>query len=314
MENKKWFLASLRRDNYTWRNSIFVAILIFFLLYSVGTIVGFATSTVISSQASDKNVDFVETVADNFAFLGYWVITFIYLNVVKTDKPILRAIGTESKGNTFLMAFFGLLLGLLLNAICAIVAILHGDIHLSFVGFPLLKLLLIFVSVIVQGAGEELLCRGVLYQRIRKGYSNPWVAILVNPLIFVFVHLLIPGVTIWVILSIYFVGVAFGLMVYYLDSLWMAMAAHAAWNFSQSFIFGLYNDNIVRDFTIFRQNQDLTKTSLFYNGSFDIQFGIEGSVTSVILWVLTAFIVFYIGRKNNMESLNVWDNGDQDHV
>ena len=149
-----------------------------------------------------------------------------------------------------------------------------------------------------------LLCRGVLYQRLRKGYRNPWVAILVNPIVFVLMHILLPGITVWAVLSIYLVGVTFGLMVYYLDSLWMAMAAHAAWNFTQNFIFGLPNSGTVYDFSIFKINSATARTSLCYN----VEFGVEASVTAVLAFAFASAILLCLGKKKNLKSLDVWES------
>ena len=202
------------------------------------------------------------------------------------------------------MALWGLLIGLCLNALCVGIAVFHGDIQLSFSSFPVLKLLIVFLSVFVQSGGEELLCRGVLYQRLRKGYRNPWVAILVNPIVFVLMHMLLPGITVWAVLSIYLVGVMFSLMVYYLDSLWMAMAAHAAWNFTQNFIFGLPNSGTVYDFSIFKLNSATARTSLCYN----VEFGVEGSLTAVLAFAFVSAILLYLGKKKNLKSLDVWES------
>ena len=180
MENKKGLFAGIHRDGYTWKDSLIVSILIFFMMFFMGSGIGLAIGTIIKLFSNEGNAEFLEILGDNFAFLGYWIIAVIYLLLVKSDKPILRAFGREPRGNTVKMALWGLLIGLCLNALCIGIAVFHGDIQLSFSSFPVLKFLLVFLSVFVQSGGEELLCRGVLYQRLRKGYRNPWVAILVN--------------------------------------------------------------------------------------------------------------------------------------
>ena len=302
MENKKGLFAGIHRDGYTWKDSMIVSILIFFLMFLVGTGIGLPIGKIFELFSNEGNAEFLRILSENFGFLGYWMIAILYLLLVKSDKPILRAFGREPRGNTVKMALWGLLIGLGLNALCVGIAVFHGDIQLSFTSFPVLKLLLVFLSVLAQSGGEEILCRGVLYQRLRKAYRNPWVAILVNPLVFVLMHLLNPGITVWAVLSTYLVGVAFSLMVYYLDSLWMAIAAHAAWNFTQNFIFGLPNSGTVYDFAIFKLNSATARTSLCYN----VQFGVEASVPAVLVWAFTAAILLWLGKKKNLKSLDVW--------
>ena len=304
MENKRGLFAGIHRDGYTWKDSMIVSILVFFMMFIAGTGIGLAIGSIIKLFSNGGNAELLEILGDNFGFLGYWIIAFVYLLLVKSDKPILRAFGREPRGNTVKMALWGLLIGLGLNALCVGIAVFHGDIQLSFSSLPVLKLLLVFLSVLVQSGGEELLCRGVLYQRLRKGYRNPWVAILINPIVFMLMHSLIPGITIWAVLSIYLAGVMFSLMVYYLDSLWMAMAAHAAWNFTQNFIFGLPNSGTVYDFSIFKLNSATARTSLCYN----VAFGVEASMTAVLVLAFAVAILICLGRKKNQKSLDVWES------
>ena len=278
MENKKGLFAGFHRDGYTWKDSMIVSILVFFMMFFVGTGIGMPIGMIFNLFSNEGNAEFLTILGANFGFLGYWIIAFIYLSLVKSDKPILRAFGREPRGNTVKMALWGLPVGLGLNALCVGIAVFHGDIQLSFSSFPVL--------------------------RLRKGYRNPWVAILVNPIVFVLMHSLIPGITIWAVLSIYLAGVMFSLMVYYLDSLWMAMAAHAAWNFTQNFIFGLPNSGTVYDFSIFKLNSATARTSLCYN----VAFGVEASMTAVLVLAFAVAILICLGRKKNQKSLDVWES------
>lgn len=43
---------------------------------------------------------------------------------------------------------------------------------------------IIFLTVFVQSSAEELLCRGFLYQRLRRSYKHPAVAIVGNSALF----------------------------------------------------------------------------------------------------------------------------------
>ena len=303
MEKKDSVFAKIHRDGFKWTDSVVISFLLFGLMFLLGSAIAMAIGTGIKALANEENAEFFAVLGDNFGFLGYWIIAFAYLLIVKADKPILRAIGKEPKGNNVKMLLLGIPIGLLLNALCIGVAILHGDIRITFDSFPVVKILLVFASVFVQSSGEELLCRGVLYQRLRKAYKNPWVAICVNPLVFVAVHLAIPGCTIWAVIFIYLIGVMFSLMVYYFDSLWMAMAAHAAWNFTQNFIFGLPNSGTVYSFSIFKLDQNSAIDSLLYN----VQFGVEASVTAVIVSGVACAVIHYMMKKKPQTSLDVWE-------
>lgn len=281
-----------------------ISFLVFAMMFIVGSAIALAIGSGIKLLGNENNAEFVSALGDNFGFIGYWIIAYIYLLLVKSEKSALRAFGREPKGNTVKMLLWGLLIGMVLNALCATVAILHGDIRITYDSFPVIKILLVFISVFVQSSGEEIICRGVLYQRLRKGYKNPWVAILVSPVAFVIVHMGIPGCTIWAIISIYLIGVLFCLMVYYFDSLWIAMAIHTAWNFTQNFIFGLPNSGTIYSFSIFKLDQASVKNTLFYNS----EFGVEASITPIIIFVILNAVVHYMMKKKPQTSLDVWEN------
>jgi hypothetical protein len=281
-----------------------ISFLVFAMMFIVGSAIALAIGSGIKLLGNENNAEFVSALGDNFGFIGYWIIAYIYLLLVKSEKPALRAFGREPKGNTVKMLLWGLLIGMVLNALCATVAILHGDIRITYDSFPVIKILLVFISVFVQSSGEEIICRGVLYQRLRKGYKNPWVAILVSPVAFVIVHMGIPGCTIWAIISIYLIGVLFCLMVYYFDSLWIAMAIHTAWNFTQNFIFGLPNSGTIYSFSIFKLDQASVKNTLFYNS----EFGVEASITPIIIFVILNAVVLYMMKKKPKTSLDVWND------
>ena len=86
----------------------------------------------------------------------------------KRNRFILDSIGPKSKENTIPLLLAGFLLGFVLNGFSALVATLHGDIHLNFVKFEILPVLALFFAVFVQSSAEEVLCRGFTYQRIVK--------------------------------------------------------------------------------------------------------------------------------------------------
>lgn len=304
MEKKDSFFAKIHRDGFKWTDSMIISFLVFAMMFIVGSAIALAIGSGIKLLGNENNAEFVSALGDNFGFIGYWIIAYIYLLLVKSEKSALRAFGREPKGNTVKMLLWGLLIGMVLNALCATVAILHGDIRITYDSFPVIKILLVFISVFVQSSGEEIICRGVLYQRLRKGYKNPWVAILVSPVAFVIVHMGIPGCTIWAIISIYLIGVLFCLMVYYFDSLWIAMAIHTAWNFTQNFIFGLPNSGTIYSFSIFKLDQASVKNTLFYNS----EFGVEASITPIIIFVILNAVVHYMMKKKPQTSLDVWEN------
>jgi hypothetical protein len=198
-------------------------------------------------------------------------------------------------------AFMGLLLGFLANAFCILMSCLLGDIHLSYAGFQPGPFLLFLLAVTIQSGGEEIVDRCYLYQKLRRRYAHPGVAIVVNALVFGSLHLFNPGIGALPIIQIVAVGIVFSFFVYYFDSLWAAIMMHAGWNFTQSIVFGLPNSGIVSEYSLFKLDSASARNGIFYS----VNFGVEGSIGAVCVIILLGIAMFLIGRRNG-EKRDIW--------
>jgi membrane protease YdiL (CAAX protease family) len=94
-------------------------------------------------------------------------------------------------------------------------------------------------AALIPGFTEELFFRGILFRYIEKA-AGSWVALALTSALFGAAHLFNPGAT-W--FSSFAIAVEAGILlgaVYMLTRhLWAAMGLHAAWNFTQGWIFGL---------------------------------------------------------------------------
>jgi membrane protease YdiL (CAAX protease family) len=98
-------------------------------------------------------------------------------------------------------------------------------------------------------------------------------------------------------------AVFYSLFVYYFDSIWLPMAAHAAWNFTQNIIFGLPNSGMVSTFSVMKLDASLGQLTFFY----DPVFGVEGSAFLLIFSIVLMIAVIVIGEKKGARSLNIWE-------
>lgn len=265
-------------------------------------IIGQALGMVLEFIPFMTGSDVMVTATLYFEFIGIWVLMILYMYLTPKNKPILKAVGGTASGNNWLGLLIGIVIGFGLNALCILAAWLHKDIVLYFDSFQPLYLILIFIAVFIQSSAEELLCRGFLYQRLMRSYGKPVVAIVVNSLFFALMHLMNDGVTVLSLLNIFVVGILFSLMVYYMDSLWCAMAAHAAWNFTQNILFGLPNSGIVVPYSVFRLEASTARNSFAYN----VGFGIEGTLLADAVLILACAGLYLWGRKYGKKAINVW--------
>jgi len=296
----KDFFKKIHNDDFKWYDSVFILSIITYLLMEAGGILRALVQLAVI-KIFGRN-DLTVMIALYYGFIGYWIIIILLCLVVKKYRYILHSFGKGLSGNTPKLFLIGLLAGFLLNLICALMAILHGDIYLYFEPNNVFALLVILVGVLIQSAAEEALYRGFLYQGLRKGYRSPWVAIMVNPLFFAAMHLGNPGMTVLSFINIIMVGICFSLLVYYFDSIWLAMAAHGAWNYTQNVILGLPNSGIVFKYSFFKLDAAKATDSFFYN----VDFGIEGTLMNLLALVLASAAIVIIGRRKKLtEQKNV---------
>jgi membrane protease YdiL (CAAX protease family) len=133
------------------------------------------------------------------------------------------------------------------------------------------------VATIIAGFTEELLFRGILLRYIEK-VAGSWIALALTSALFGAAHLFNPGAT-W--FSSFAIAIEAGMLlgaVYMLTRhLWAAMGLHAAWNFTQGWIFGLPVSGGHGGTGLL--NGQLTGSDLLTGGAF----GLEASLPAVIV-------------------------------
>ena len=177
-----------------------------------------------------------------------------------------------------------------------------GDIKLSFSSFDPLLLLLFFVVILMQCGAEELIDRLYLYQKLRRRYNLPIIAIAGSTIAFVLNHLFAPGFSIIPAIMIAVTGVLWALLVYYYDCFWAAITFHTAWNYTQSIIFGLPNSGEVSAYSIFTMDPTSVRNGFFY----DTAFGVEGSIGAMILMFFVTVAIICINRGKG-EKNDLWE-------
>lgn len=228
--------------------------------------------------------------------MGIWIAFILFCIIFrKKNKAILDSIKYNRTCNNFKMLILGFFIGFVLNGFCAAVAILHGDIKLTFYKFEILNLILLFIAVFIQSSSEELIFRGFIYQRLKNRYKNIEFAIIVNSILFAVLHLGNNGISAAGFIDILLSGVFFSLMFCAFDSIWLVMACHTTWNFTQNILFGLPNSGTVSKYSIFIMDVN-SATSSF---AFDKNFGLEGAALSITLMFIGCMTMYIYCKKNN---------------
>ena len=88
------------------------------------------------------------------------------------------------------------------------------------------------------GVVEEIMLRGVLMRLVWRAFG-PWVAFAASAALFGFGHLPNPNATVFAAVCIALeAGVMLGAFYAWTGRLWVSIGVHAAWNFTQGYVFG----------------------------------------------------------------------------
>jgi CAAX protease family protein len=132
---------------------------------------------------------------------------------------------------------------------------------------------------------EELLFRGILFRWIEE-FAGSWAALVVTSALFGLAHIMNPNAT-W--FSSFAIAVEAGVLLggaYMLTrSLWMPIGLHAAWNFTQGFLFDVPVSGLDQNGLV---NATLSGPELLSGG----RFGLEASVFALV--VATAFGTWFV--------------------
>ncbi|MBR4671208.1 MAG: CPBP family intramembrane metalloprotease [Butyrivibrio sp.] len=289
----------IHSDNFKWYDFSLLSLILTYAIMLLGVILGeiILASFISLLKTIDPDLGFSNPfILITFfyaSFLGVWILAFLFMYLFKPDRPIISKIGNKQPGNNVKMLLVGFAIGFVMNIACALVAFLNKDIAVYFNSFNPIKVLVVFVAVFIQSAAEEMACRGFLYQRLLRSYRHHAVAVVGNSVLFGLLHIFNEGVSVAGVINVILFGILCSLFVYFYDSIWCAMAVHAAWNFTQNILLGLPNSGSVFEFSIFKLDAASARNSFAY----DINFGIEGTLVSCIVEALAIFIVLYFGLK-----------------
>ena len=154
------------------------------------------------------------------------------------ERRRITELSTRNIGKYLLL---GLLLGLLIPSLSILVAYLRGEyIILSISDLTIIFLRDLIISIgfgIATAVFEEIFCRGILFRLVEEKLGS-YLALIINSLIFGFLHLMNGNSSFFAGFAISIVGVLITATYMYTRNLWLPIAIHFALNFAQGNIFG----------------------------------------------------------------------------
>lgn len=218
------------------------------------------------------------TIASLFSTIAMTLLVMAFCKLIQKRK--MRTIGFVKKG--FLKEYgIGLIIGFAIFSIAVLFCVLTGALKIEGVSdsFSVLTFLLFAIGFMIQGMGEEVLCRGYLMVSIGRRYPM-WAAVLLNSLFFAALHLANDGISTLAFINLTLFGIFASVYFIKRGSIWGIGAIHSIWNFVQGNFYGIKVSGMGMNCTVF-ESATIAGKDLIHGGAF----GLEGGLAVTIVLV-----------------------------
>lgn len=230
-------------------------------------------------------------------YYGYIVmagVALLYWKLIE-KKPLSEMGLTKHFGSYFI----GAITGILLLVVSVVAIILTGNIayHGVFKNADILVIILLIGGFIIQGATEEILCRGIVFHSLKEKTSLI-VAMDISTIMFIIPHLsalfeseIIYGV--FGIINLLLISTIFSLLTIGFKSIWAACGLHSFWNAILYSVLGLNLSGNDETVTAIFNMQSVGKN--IWNGG---EYGIEASIITTVVLAIAAALIWFANRKD----------------
>ena len=229
-------------------------------------------------------------------YYGYFIMTGVALLYWRRiEKKPLSEMGWTRNFGTY---FIGVIASIILLALCVAAIILTGGMKYQgiFENIDISMIVLLIGGFIIQGANEEILCRGMVLHTLKEK-TSVWIAVAVSTALFMMPHLssLFDGDFVYGVIGIanlVLISIIFSLLTLRFKSIWAACGLHSFWNAILYCILGLNLSGNGETVTAVFHVQSVGKNIL--NGG---EYGIEASLITTVVLALTAAVFWNHYRK-----------------
>ncbi len=226
-------------------------------------------------------------------FVSILAIGSYWLLYRKYEQRVITELATNGVWKKLLTGIF---IGSGLQLLTILVIYLFGGFSIITVN-PFSALIIPFTVAFTVAILEEILLRGIVF-RITEEKWGSTIALIISGVIFGALHLINSHVTFISVLCIMVVGVLLAAAYMYYKNLWLPIAIHFAWNFTQNGIFGAITSGNEKTGSLLTTK--ISGSEILTGG----QFGPEGSIQAVLLCTVAAIIILrQLYNKNNKATL-----------
>lgn len=213
----------------------------------------------------------------------------------KYDKRTITEFSTKGLGRNLII---GLLMGFTLQSLTILVMYLNGNYSIAAIN-PVSYILIPFAIMFTVAIIEEILVRGIIF-RIVEEKLGTYISLAISSVLFGAFHLINPNGTLISSICITTAGFLLGAAFIYSRNLWMPIALHFAWNFTQSGIYGAITSGNAKTNNLIEAK---IQGPEFITGG---EFGPEGSIQAIIFCALGTIIFMVLSHKNNQIIKPYW--------
>lgn len=221
-------------------------------------------------------------------FVSFSCIFSYILFFKKYEKRTITEFSTKGLAKNISI---GALIGFVLQSLTILVIYLNGSysvVNINPVSFILIPFTIMFTVAII----EEILVRGIIFRIVEEKLGS-YISLTISAVLFGVFHLTNPHGTLISAICITTAGFLFGAIFMYSRNLWMPIALHFAWNFTQSGIFGAITSGNEKTSSLLEAK---IQGPEFITGG---EFGPEGSVQAIIFCAAATIILLVLNHKQN---------------
>lgn len=200
----------------------------------------------------------------------------------------LRSMGfTKNKAPLYYLA--GLGIGLAAFSASLLMAVVTGNAEFAGTGRIASPVMYAAICIgwILQGAEEEIVCRGWLMSSL-SAKMPMWAAVVINSAFFSVMHLFNSGFSVLASINILLIGIVLSLIAVRFNNIWISCAFHSVWNWVQGNFYGLPVSGMSTGSSVLRF--ELSGSDLWTGGRFGIESGLGATIVSVVLIALLLLI------------------------
>lgn len=222
------------------------------------------------------------------SFIGTFILLMIFMKNVDNEKLINLGFEIKNRLKDF---FLGIGIGVLLICSCFLFITMFTEITFQYNMLIFTNITTSILSFLIISIAEEMFFRGYVLRNLLLSL-NKNLALTISAIFFTLLHVLNPNINLVSLFNIFLAGILLGISYVYTKNLWFPIGLHFSWNLSQSLLG--FNVSGQDAYSIIEVNI-LEKNIL--NGG---EFGLEGSIFSVVLQVICITLLFFYFKNKKI--------------